>query len=231
MRGLIYKHLFAVKSMISIIALTLLVGISSLSAESDIDEYFAKFIMFSGILFFSSSTSMGEIMKDSQQKYWSGFVISSPLMARGYVKSLYLVGLTFDIGIISVMSMVSMLCQIKLEGVNGADLALLFPLCCCSIFIKALEIPFQIRFGYNKGNSIKAVIVIAVFLAAYTYFLFGDISMFSSQEAFWNRLMDIASGDAMLCINALIPLITLGAYYLSYRISCSLMQKGAAEYD
>ena len=58
---------------------------------------------------------------------------------------------------------------------------------------------------------------------------------FGTMEDFILFLLDVMSGKrggtTLLAVSALLPLITLGAYYLSYLLSCKLYLKGAEQLE
>jgi hypothetical protein len=99
--------------------------------------------------------------------------------------------------------------------------------------MRALEIPFVVRYGSKNGAKYKGCIFAAIILAVIIYMLFGYIPRFMSAEHFfeWYENMMNSTTNGMLIFIAVLPYISLTLYCISYRISCRLYQKGVDTYD
>lgn len=99
------------------------------------------------------------------------------------------------------------------------------------LFLSALDIPFIVRFGTKKGSIIKisGLIVFVILLTLAIAYIPPETldSIFAFCEKF---IKNKAEGWIQL-IPAAAPFLSLGVYYLSYRISCGLFMKGVNAYD
>lgn len=102
------------------------------------------------------------------------------------------------------------------------------------LFLRAVEVPFIIRFGMKAGNNIKGIIFMIGFVAVTIYFLFGDLSIFGSVDELWGKffaLFDAKLSPTIVIGFSVSGLLIILLYYLSYEISCRLSMKGVDNYD
>lgn len=173
------------------------------------------------------------IFRYDEKKLWSGFVSSTPVAAKGQVKSKYLFALLLYMITLSACFIADTLnCALHGAAPVFETVALVFWV---QLIFSALEFPFVIRFGSKKGNNIRAVIVIALLFIVIVYALFGDISMFITEESFYDFATRLLKGEIgameMLWVNAVIPYVAITLYILSYKLSCKFYQKGAESFE
>ncbi len=181
-----------------------------------------------------------ELHKADEKRLPVYFAVASPAGVKGYVKSKYIRTLLLPFIAMNVCLMTDLTAAAILDLRQDVNRATIFMgiytgLFMMFILLNAIELPFMIRFGVKKGANVKAVVFLSILAAAGIYFLFGDISMFGTMEDFIWFLLDVMSGKrggtTMLAISALMPLVTLALYYLSYLLSCKLYLKGVEQLE
>lgn len=99
------------------------------------------------------------------------------------------------------------------------------------LFLSAVDIPFIVRFGTKKGNIIKLSGVIIFVILLILAISFVPPETLDSIFVFFEKLIKGNSEGWIQLIPAVAPFLSLGAYYLSYRISCRQFMKGVNAYD
>ena len=239
MRGLLFKEFYENRKWLILMSLFLLVNIvmflSRILFSYDMDERLSVLssagMQLVIMLFIGCFQTM--IFKYDERRLWSSFVSSTPTAAKGQVRSKYLFSLFLSVVGISVCYIVDMLnCAINAAQSVFQIVVLVFWI---QLIFVALELPFVIRFGNKKGNNIRAFIFIGILVFAIIYGLFGDISVFVSEESFYDFAFSLLKGEIganeMLWTNALIPYVAIALYILSYKLSCKLYQKGAESFE
>ncbi len=167
-----------------------------------------------------------------ETKRWAIFVQSTPMAANGQVKSKYLFVLILSFIAMSVCLIAD---QFHMAFRHAATEQLLIEMLTCMVlFLNALEIPLVIRFGVKKGNMLRMVLFIGVAFAFITFLMLGTASATDSIERiglFVERLLNGEMGTGMTWFVAMVPYVTLGLFYGSYRLSCILYAKGAENYE
>ena len=101
------------------------------------------------------------------------------------------------------------------------------------IFLRSIDIPFNVRFGAKNVKYVFMIVLIAALLALAIFILYSPASD-NLSSIFSNMILKLLNGElaeqTTLCISAF-PFVSIGAYYLSYRISCKLRLKGAVNYE
>ncbi len=181
-----------------------------------------------------------ELHKADEKRLPVYFAVASPAGVKGYVKSKYITTLLLPFIAMNVCLITDLTAAAILDLRPDVEQATSFMgiytgLFMMIILLSAIELPFMIRFGVKKGANVKAVIFLSILAAAGIYFLFGDISMFGTMEDFIQFLLDVMNGKrggtTLLAISALMPLVTLALYYLSYLLSCKLYLKGVEQLE
>lgn len=236
MYGLIYNNLKQLKLSFLVFSFFILstVALSSSIDETDTYYYTQALISYFMIFVFTNITLM-QIHTNEEKKLWSSFVIASPCGGDGHIKSRYLSILIFNF----IAFCWCWLTELFVLIIGDVEESLLFSMYSTfffiNLFVCSIEIPFIVRFGCKRGNNIRAGIILGAIAIIVIYFLFGDISMFSSLDEFINNLMDILSGKKsnsfLIASIAVFPYISLTFFYISYKISCRLYLKGVESYE
>lgn len=237
MAGLLYKEFMLHKKALLLtagVAAVMTVYILLMSATSvpeDMSELTMIFAAIYFILFFMVGFLQTEIFRKDESFKWCGFVTSTPKAARGQVQCKYYAVLIANVVMLSWLSLVD-----SVAAALGASsmTTMLHVLFWGQLLINAIEFPFSLRFGTNKGTNIKMGIVLSIVIAAIIYGLFGDISFLTSDDAVEN-IAKFFSGDGMGVLGiwfiGLLPWVALAAYILSCKLSEKLYLKGVENYD
>lgn len=242
MAGLIYKDLIIGKKSIflgiGIVVLTmsllLIIPIfiqedTQLGAES-ITGLFS--VVCFGTMFFVVGTMMGEgIFQPDESKKWAYFIVSTPSLAAGHIKSKYILMLLIYSALMVWCDILSMVMALFGCPANTFFAAIMMY---AMLFMSAVEIPFLVRFGSKVGSNVKTAFFMLLTLIAFEIMFFGDTSIFSSPDKFFSFIESISDTskmvDTVLVIMAAFPYVSAALYFLSYKISCKLYLRGAEEY-
>jgi hypothetical protein len=96
-----------------------------------------------------------------------------------------------------------------------------------------VETPFLVRYGSKSGKQVKLLVLFGVVFLIIVYLLFGplpDSNTIFDTIVNWFSSNDKLSG-VLLGIAAILPYMILALYYISYRISCQLYQRGVETYE
>ncbi len=249
MYGFVYRYFRVMRQMLIMLSFVILstvfipiFGALNWDPEelNDIMGYHMPCMVFYFVLMMLSYFMNDELHKADEKRLPVYFAIASPAGVNGYVKSKYLCTLLLPFIAMNICLITDIITAAILDLRPDVDQVTSFMgiytgLFMMIILLSAIELPFMVRFGVKKGANVKAVIFLSILAAAGIYFLFGDISIFGSMEDVIQFLLDVMNGKrggtTLLAISALMPLITLGAYYLSYLISCKLYLKGVEQLE
>jgi len=102
------------------------------------------------------------------------------------------------------------------------------PLIFAQLLLRAIDIPFTLRYGNKKGTLIKLiyslVFIIIISAMILTNFCNFSVVLFETGEKLF-------SGDNLSLVFGVFNVSVLVIYYMSYRISCSIYLKGVEQYD
>lgn len=265
MTGLIYKELWQNRKTLWLCALAapccfllfLLMGLLPAAAgQSTIQELFGD-LMGKGdetslpiatvyciiMPFFMAGIAALGIFGQDETKKWGYFTASHPKGVQGAMYAKYVL-----IFLMSVITMVSVTLTDELlmltdhlilgtpreEIVSYSMFAMIFVF--VQLFLRMFDIPFIIRFGKKRGESVKVLMVGGLFVGAFLYALFGPLPGDDTEFLvnFVDKLYAFMQGegpDISYYLLAGLCWVTIIGYYVSYRISCKLYMKGVEQYD
>lgn len=175
-----------------------------------------------------------------ESKNWAYFIVSSPKGAKGQVLSRYTV--TFLLSVITAAAAVLMellifiLTKVVIDVEPDMNIKIVAVLFFAMIFVDALELPFLFRFGSKRGAFVKMMMGLVLIIAVMIYLLFGPIpeDMDGLMNAVMQFIDDFRHGitpKAVKIFCRVFPFVSLGAYVISYFISCKFYLKGIENYD
>lgn len=101
------------------------------------------------------------------------------------------------------------------------------------IFLRSIDIPFNVRYGTKNGKYVCAFFLVGAMLAVIIFFLYSPASE-NLSSIFFDIILKLLNGELAdeisFCISVF-PVLAIGAYVLSYRLSCKIWLKGAADYE
>jgi len=174
------------------------------------------------------ATSM--LFEADENKTCCAFAMSCPLGGKGHIEAKYYYLLIVDLSILFISFISDTVATVIFNGMVSSSMALLV-IFCWRILLTAVEVPFVIRFGSQRGISIKGAVIGFIFIFLMIYFLFGDISWLMADEDPVEAFMAwIQSGDLIFWA-ALFMCFCLAAFYVSCKISVRIFRKGAENYE
>ncbi len=182
------------------------------------------------LAFWLPSMAISSLFAVDESRTCCAFTMSLPQGAKGHVEAKYYYILILNVSILFLTFISDTITCAMLGGVvnNSAMIVIIFVF---SLLLSAIEIPFMIRFGSQRGVAIKGAVIGGVFIIAALYFLFGDISwLLSDDDPLEAFMMWLQSGDIVIWLG-LFPYFCIAAYYVSCRISVKLFRKGAENYE
>jgi hypothetical protein len=247
MIGLIYKDLCIMKKSLIfnagiLLALSVLFFLPwkwilpklGIALENEI--YVAVFLVLPLFVWFFAALLIGSVQEilflHDENKCYSAFISSTPMMGDGQVLSKY-----YEMALLSSVLLVwgavcdQLICLVN--GLSGSTLGLRMCFFFIQLFLRAVETPFLVRYGSKAGKQVKLLVLMGVAFLVVVYLLFGplpDSGTLFETIGRWFLSEEKMSG-LMLGAAAILPYAVLALYYVSYRISCRLYQKGVETYD
>ena len=167
------------------------------------------------------------IFRRDESKRWAYYISSSPFGAKGQVDSkyLFLIAMTFVFSLVCLIYD-SIMVTVHKDYVSVAGM--IYVLSVMQLFLRALDTPFILRWGYEKGVMVKTCILLALILVVIVYLLFGDLSIFDSFGDIWGDLAETLSDPTafMTKLLGIMGLVSIVSFYISYKISCKIYPKG-----
>ncbi len=245
MIGLIYKDLILIKKSLLQIGLVtiafllpLLLPFSKVFAEQGDEAVrmllpFITFVCFIASFLIMSMFEQGNFDKD-ERKVWISYVCALPGGCYKHIGAKYIISLVMHMVYFAICFLVdTVFC--KVNDIDGNHLMIYGILVLAGITFKAIEIPFFIRFGIKNGNNIKTMVMMLLIMGVIVFLLFGDSEFFLKFMDMGNLLKwltekILAFGKANKYRMALkYSAIVLGAYLVSFLISCRLFRTVADE--
>lgn len=200
-------------------------------------------LMFYVMAFFITSIGQSVLFQQDETKKWGYFTASHPKGIKGAMYAKYL--LTFLMSLLTMVSLtfadyLFILIEHLVLGTKPEEMtfySMLFQiLLFIQMFFRAFDVPFTVRFGSKRGMSVKVALILALILGGFIYLMFGPLP--ESPEVFFEKIYDFvvnmqngaASEWLSIALGAFLW-VTIGAYVLSYHISCKLYLKGVEQYD
>lgn len=238
MGGLIYKDFLTNRKSIFIaLGSVLYCGIMIIIPNiiDSVEEDMGMFLSLYGLLMFFtmfliSGAFQGNMLKSDESRRWAYFITSTPMLKK-HIEAKY--------WFIMIISLSTVFITAVFDAVNciffNAESLQAFIMISfyIQLLMRAIEIPFLVRFGTSMGGYYKAGVLVLVVLIAGIYFLFGDLSHFGSMDTFYEWVFNALNGGirTLQIFVAVMPFVSAGMYYLSYKISCRLYLKGVENFE
>ncbi len=169
----------------------------------------------------------GLTLRDDERRSWGYFVASNPKGIKGYILAKYVMIALLSVVFFTVSAVCDFIFTLIAKTVGGIDIPTITEtlayLMMIQVLIQAVEIPFSIRFGVKKGNTIKNILFLSIIVIFILIFILnpeGVADFCSRIETDWKLPV---FGKWVL------PVASVIVYMLSYLISCKLYLKGVNE--
>ena len=186
-------------------------------------------------IFVVISVVQAGIFTHDERKVWSAYITASPMGGNGQVLSKYYMTLLLAFAGVVWGFICDNICTL-ISGIQGSAASIYITIFFIQITLRAVEMPFIIRFGEKHGRTYKILIISVIAFVGVVYLLFGRLPENMSVNSFFEFIIRFSKNEAavsttMLGVAALFPYAALLLYYGSYKISCRLYQKGVNNYD
>ncbi len=234
MRGFFYKDVVMSKiSLIVIAALTVIsagVGVSVTKYYEDDPSavIFPLAVVVMDFIFVGMFDT--GLFSFDENRLWQSFAASAPQSFKAQAQSKYLLVLAINLFVVFVFFIADSITAFLTDAAYGTMTSAAFLMFSIQIISVAIEIPFMVRFGSQKGVNVKFAIIGSIILIAGIYLLFGDIS-FMFEGNFEDSLTAFLQKGGTVWLMALLPYFAIALYFLSYTITTALYRKGAENYD
>ncbi len=225
-----------------LVFLTACIAIVSLNEESGGAEWIVRTLT-SDIMrlvsvalgFFSVSGLLLSVFHGDDKKLWAYFTASTPMginkfLYTKYVLSFAMCGLYFVSSYVSetLLATVSWFALgEEIISFTSLSVILFFTL----ILQNSFAIPMMLRFGEKKGSIINVIIILCIAIAAVLILSFMPRDIQDKIFAWLAGFITGDYGDITMLLLGIFPAFSVGAYILSYKISCKIFMKGVNEYD
>ena len=238
MVGLLYKNFrinfssFLLVLIITLICSTIAIICCALNGTDFLTENDGVLLFFA--LYYSAfmmpSLTSNLLFEADENKTASAFAMSLPQCGKGHIESKYWYILIQYLLVLFITFLTDTVTFGILGGAFAASILLVL-IFCWRLLFSAIEIPFVIRFGSQKGIAIKGLVFGSVALLVMIYIMFGDISWLINSDDPLKAFMDWLKSGKILFLISLFPFISCAAYWLSCKISIKVFRKGAENYE
>lgn len=156
-----------------------------------------------------------------------GYLSSLPFDKKAYVASKYIFTGILAYVAISLYLLWHVICTAFMgegfiAGLSALIMSFSIPFISLVLLIMAVELPAFLIAGKDKSNMVIISIVMLVAIVILGYLLFGDLSVL--EKINYEKIINWLDAHAfeMTLLFILFPMVTLGLYYLSYRIAAKL---------
>ncbi len=242
MSGLIYKNFrinkwpFLFALIISFLCCAVIIVVSILSGpdiavEKDgVKEISLNFMLIYYLAFMLPSLTSNLLFAADESKICSAFAMSTPQGGKGHIESKYWYILIVNLTVLFI-SFITDTITFGILGGNFSAATMLMMIFCWRLLLSAIETPFIIRFGSQKGLAIKGLVIAFIVFLAALYFMFGDISWLINTDDPLSEFIEWLKSGKIIFHLSLFPFVSIAAYWLSCKISVKLFRKGAENYE
>lgn len=167
-------------------------------------------------------------------KKWGYFIVSGPEGVKGYIYTKYMLILGMCMLFAFFMEMSDILYGVFFSQATKQPYiyttTLFMILFYIQLFLRAIDMPFIVRFGMRQGSIIKVILLLVAVFIMVAVFVASPNTMIAFGEAVDN-LASGGDGNGLLVVTGIFPYISIGLFVLSYKISCKLYMKGVEHYD
>ena len=171
-----------------------------------------------------------------EKKKSMNYFLSLPISKNTYIASKYIfIGICYYV----LLSLVFVWCIVSeafipegfMQDMMMVTQFFSLEIICVALFISGIEISAYLIFGKARGQFIKTALInlLAIFVVAYLFF--GDLDVFANWDI--QLLIDWceANSFAIMLLSTVSPFITLGLYYLCYRITVKVLERKEPDYE
>lgn len=185
--------------------------------------------------FFGVSGLLLSVFHGDDKKLWAYFIASAPMgvekfLYTKYVLSFAMCGLYF----VSSYFAETLLATVSWFALGEEIISFtsIFILIFFALILQnSFSIPMMLRFGEKKGSIINVIIILCLAIAAILVLSFIPAAIQDKVFAWLAKFITGDHGDLTALLLGIFPGFSVGAYILSYKVSCKIFMKGVNEYD
>ena len=243
MKGYLYKEwkqnrvLFLLTAVIAIEQVFLPIQMFMVDSKTISREVFLNFYVQGGALIrllttlfaaFCALGAQGLLFRNDDMKAWGLFVASNPKGIKGYILTKYGLAFTMIMSFFVLSAGFDYIFTKIANVIGGLGLAprtgFLWIVTLIMILWSALEMPFVIRFGMKLGNTIKLIILIALFILWAVLLITNPLGIMDAVFTFFTNMEIPISAKWGLLI------LSFGTFILSGWLACRMYIKGVFQY-
>lgn len=178
-------------------------------------------------VYVSLTQYQGMAMQIDEKKIWSGFIMSSPMGYKQQILSKYFFTLASSWLFVALTILGEIIAGMIPGTIGGASgiCAMFFYV---QILYQAFDFPFTFRYGTKYGVRYRMALILLLFYLFMAYILFADVP---DTDKIWDYVTRLIKGEVQLpewvqYASVLLPYVSMGAFYISYKISCRMYRKG-----
>ena len=244
MLGLIYKDILILKKdILQILIIVALFGLVLLYPWADSGQFvnfqiasavvtpktmsytiMPIFIYF--IMFVIISVLQSDIFEHDEREEWINYVVASPLTIKGQVVSKYIISFGMSLVVVFYGVICDVLCML-VTGEKGSAWKIYVTYFLVQTILRAIELPFIIRFGHKHGKNYKILITVSIMYLGGVYALFGKLPSIGYSNILGEIINFLSDSKAMEegFVKFFVGLIITA--FFAYIISCKISQRVA----
>lgn len=168
------------------------------------------------------------LFRNDDMKAWGLFVASNPKGIKGYILTKYGLAFTMIMSFFVLSAGFDYIFTKIANVIGGLGLVpgtgVLWLLTLIMLLLSAIEMPFVIRFGMKLGNTIKLIILIALFIIGVVILITNPLGIADAIFAFFTGVEIPISAKWGL------PILSFGTFFLSGWLACRMYIKGVFQY-
>jgi hypothetical protein len=242
MTGLLYKDFKAIRghyNLIGILSFTIILFVLKVFfCSEEIDIILALLLTASPLIMIGMLLTKMEvgIVAADEEKNAQLYLLSLPISSKTYIASKYWFMFIGNYVIVSICMLWGMIYRIQIADEGMEELvtniiSLLPPVICAVLCLIAIELPFFVLLGSKRGNMIKTGLLLGMMLGIIVFLLFGDLTLLDRLDIqkFFRFLEEHT--ELLFKLQIFSPVISIGLYYLSYLVTCSIFERKEICYE
>ena len=172
---------------------------------------------------------------DEKRKSMNYF-LSLPVSKNTYIASKYIfIGICYYV----LLSLVFVWCIVSESFIPEGfmlDMMMLtqvlsLEIICVALLVSGIEISAYLIFGRARGQLVKTALINLLAILVVAYLFFGDLDVFANWDI--QILIDWCEANSfmLMLLTTVSPFITLGIYYMCYRITIKVLERKEPVYE
>lgn len=174
------------------------------------------------VMFVIISVLQGSIFEHDERADWVNFIVASPKTMKGQIASKYIISFGMSLVVVVYGVIYDVLCMV-VTGEKGSAWKIYVTYFLVQTILRAIELPFIMRFGHKHGKNYKVLIFVSIIYLGGIYALFGPLPDIEYSGIFGEIIKLFSDGKALeekfIKFFISLVLIAFSMYLISYKIS------------